>query len=369
MGQGRSAGRRRLTQLTPLALCALASCVSSLPDAEPFTRASAQLRAAVAESGRSSVSELRRLRESDPAPEAAATIAGLESAWAARVAALDAMVDYAAQVEALTRAGTSGNETVGMVADKLEQLADSAGIKALTGAAAPAVGPVLDVAKFVYGQIALARAAASLEDALAQAQPAVARIVSVLGTDMDDLWAALATCLEAQRSELLESHQVELAFRANLLAQRHALYALSGALDDAKSQEVAQLLHDEAALGSKPSDAAQAKALRQRAAEIYRSASALNPDQSARLRELSEQLAGTDEWYQPLQAQLELLEERRSAEHLLLAATRRGLDGWAVAHDALRKALRADRKRSPSFAALVASTREIKSLVERIDKL
>jgi hypothetical protein len=37
-----------------LLLCALVSCVSSLPNAEPFTRASAQLRAAGAESGRSS---------------------------------------------------------------------------------------------------------------------------------------------------------------------------------------------------------------------------------------------------------------------------------------------------------------------------
>jgi hypothetical protein len=314
------------------------------------------------------VSELRRLRESDPAPSAEAGIAELEAAWTARVAALDAMVDYAQQVEALARAGTSGSETVGMLADKLEKLANSAGIKALTGPAAPAIGPALDVAKFVYGQIALARAAVSLEDALDQAQPAVSRIVALLGADMDDLWAALATCLEAQRSELLESHQVELAFRATLIAQRHSLSALSGALDDARSQEVARLLRDEAALGGKPSDAAQARALRERVVELYRSASALNPDQSARLRELSAQLADTDEWYQPLQAQLDSLEERRSSEHLLIAATQRGLEDWAVAHDALRSALRADRKRSPSFAALVASAQQIKTLLERIDK-
>jgi len=75
----------------------------------------------------------------------------------------------------------------------------------MTPGASEAAALATDTARFIYEHIAVARAAGSLEKALAEVQPAVQRIAQVISDDVKDLDALLRVATQAQKNALEDS--------------------------------------------------------------------------------------------------------------------------------------------------------------------
>ena len=312
---------RTFSGLLGLLGCTLTACATTLPDAAPYAAASLQLRDAIAEGGRTTVQELRRLQASSLAPDDAARLAesigSLDSSWKTRIAALDAVVAYSESLQAIVDAGNTGDERVQEVASSLEGLAKAAGVVPVAGAVAE---PIVEVSAFVYAKIARMRAAKELRTSLREAVPAVERLGTVIGDDLEDLSETNAVALASQASSLTTSHQKGLAFRNRLVVERDALYA----------------------------------------------AESLDAAQNEKLVALTALIVQTDDWYGPLQEQLAAIRVRRAASEQLFAAAQRGLASWVVGHSELVEAIEAERARGPSVQSVLSSAAEIKSLIERI---
>ena len=162
-----------------LAISILAGGCSSLPDVSPFRSASSQLRLAVAESGAAVESELRLLPEGN---EQADT---LRDNWKERDNAFTAIVAYSDSISALVDSGNNGAKSAERVADSVKALGEAAGVA--IPASDQAVALATDIGKFLYEQIAKARAAKNLEKAMAAAQPGVDRIAEKISADLKDL--------------------------------------------------------------------------------------------------------------------------------------------------------------------------------------
>lgn len=157
-----------------LGVCGLLGGCGTLPDAKPFSDASAALAASVVVSGHAISDSLTEAGRAVPhdAQEYKALGKEFEMAWASRISAVQAAVTYSESIADLIGAGNQGAETVGKVADSLQALAAGVNIPM----AAPAVGMAGDIVKLVYARIAIVRASDKLESALAQAQPTVSRV-------------------------------------------------------------------------------------------------------------------------------------------------------------------------------------------------
>lgn len=332
------------------------------------------LRSALAETGQQAVARMRAQTDTAAfanSPGYPALVDQLDEAWKARLAAATAIVTYAEALEAVTDAGKSGSEAVEAVVNGVKGLAEAAGL-ALPGAGA-AAGVATDVAKFVYAQIALARAADTLAEALERAQPAVARIAQILRQDIDDLSAILQTVALAERNALRTQHQIELGFRDSLVERRDALYAQSGALDAPARTTLAALLRERERLQRKE-DRTEAEeqrltAIEAEVADLYQAAGALTPAERDELLALEQHLQAMQVWHGPLQRRLDAIEIRRRAEHELLTVASEAIDDWANRHDALRRAVAEGRKQPVSAEAVLDAAKQIKALVDRMRDL
>lgn len=305
------------------ALLFLTGC-RSLPDVQPFTDATIGLRSAVASSGAAVVGELGQVEITGAKEE----VGKLKDAWAERNRLFTALVQYANSIQSIVDAGRGGAAAAQGLADSLQRLANTAGlVQPGTGEAAAIVK---DAAVFVWDQIARVRAASSLEKALVAAQPAIERIVVVMGDDLKDLDSLARIACAAQRNGLKQANAVRLAYRERLTGSRDGLFErLNAALAEGKS--ASQL------------------------------------PEPAELKHLEELLANTDSWYGPLAADLEAISAREQVTRELIAATRSALDDWGAVHARLLTAVRA--RRLPSAAELVQSAERIRDLVTRLQDL
>jgi hypothetical protein len=301
----------------------VAGC-ASLPDIQPFTDATVSLRSAVASSGAAVVGELQRVEISGVKSNATA----LEAAWVERNKLFTSLVDYANSLQGIVDAGKTGAESVGALADSVKKLAAAAGI--VQPGAGEAAAVVTETAQFVYDQIAKARAAASLEKALAEVQPAIPRIAEEIAADMKDLDVTIRAASKAQKNALEESYQRETEYRDQLLtSRRNLLPKLQQALKDNKSP-------------SALSDAAE-------------------------LAKLDELLVSAEKACEPLNAQLAIINERERLGRQLITEVRSGLADWAATHSRMLTAVRT--KRVLSAAELAQAAQRIKALVEKFEKL
>lgn len=315
--------RRREFLFVPTLVLLLSGC-ANLPDAQPFTDATINLRSAVASSGAAVVGELERTELQGVKEQAKK----LEAAWTERNKLLTGLVEYANSIQAIVDSGKSGAESATALAASVGKLAQVANI--VQPGAGEAGALITETAAFVYARIAEARAAASLEKALTEVQPAVERITLTMAGQMQALDDLVRAACKAQRDELRIANQAKLGYRNSLLAAHERLLNQLRADLDA---------------GKKPSELSQTE----------------------ELRRLDELLAATDSWSGPLQDQLNAIGERERLSRQLITETRSAFADWGAAHARMLTAIRT--KRIPSAIELVQAAERIRELVERFKRL
>jgi|SRR6185295_12292422 len=215
----------KLGALALLVFSILAAGCGTLPDARPFADASATLAVAVKSSGQALADSLRDAGSAATPSDAKAyedLVGKFDAAWTERVKAVQAVAAYSEAIADLIDAGKEGEETVKKVGDQLQGLASAVGIPL----AGPAVAVASDIAQFIAGRVALVRASRKLEDALAQAQPAVERIAQHL---VDEAEKVLKPVLREAHANLVSSiktpYDADDSFAKQFAKQRDELRA------------------------------------------------------------------------------------------------------------------------------------------------
>lgn len=303
----------------------LLSGCASLPDTQPFTDATLSLRSAVAASGTAVVAELRHT----PLGHIEGSAKNLEDAWKTRDGVMSALVEYANSLQAITDAGKKGEESAKQLADAVNVLAQSLGAASLGASQGGALA--VETFGFVYGQIAKARAAKSLELALREIQPAIERIATLLAADLVKLDELIQVAIMAEHDALETDNQREIGYRRQLVDSRRQLMGVVG---NELKKENANITKIE------------------------------RTDELGRLDQL---LAATDGWNTAYTAEQKTIAERGRIAREMIAATQAAFSTWAAGHARLLAAVRA--KRTPSAVELAAAATRIRELVDRYRRL
>jgi hypothetical protein len=293
--------------LAAIALAAAAGCATP-PDAGRLADASAQLRSAIAASGSTVALELEAAGEADRARE-------LREAWTVPDRSAVALSLYSDAVAGIVRSGKEGGDTVRRLADAGVQLASGIGI-ALPAAGALAAG--VDLAAYVYQQIALARSAASLEQSLARMQPAVDRIADVIGRQLDDAQAILVNANKVAEVRMRDQFSDETGYLLALRKERQALYRVTP-LTTANAERLLQIEKVERTVTSR---------------------------------------------LEPMDAERKAASTRVRTALLLIAATRQAVIDWAGAHRQLLPAVRDGAVVDPH--ALLQSVADVRELIRKV---
>jgi hypothetical protein len=175
-------------------------------------------------------------------PELGEAVDQLREAWRFRLAAAAALTGYIDALASLHESGLQGAASARQVAAAAQDL-----LTALAGPTMPA--PYVHLAASLYGCVAQARAARSLEAALAAADGAVQAICLVLDRDLEDLDAILAaTAPELERRYRLP-HAALVSHRMGLERRRSDLETqLAAAASEAEFARIADELAQVASL-------------------------------------------------------------------------------------------------------------------------
>jgi len=224
--------RLRQALLAGIGACVLtvSSGCATLPDAGKLADASVQLRSAIVAGGSAVTLELEAAGDSARATE-------FRNAWATPDRSALALVAYAEAAAGIVKSGAEAGESVRRLADAGTQLASGVGI-ALPAAGALTAG--VDLAAWVYQQIALSRASKSLEESLARMQPAVDRITELIGKQLDDAQAILVNANKIAETKLRAKFQTETGYLLALGKERQALYLVTP-LTAANAQRLEQI--------------------------------------------------------------------------------------------------------------------------------
>jgi hypothetical protein len=294
-------------------LLVLAAGCTALPDVSPFATGSRQLAGAVKSSGTAISEDLHAT------PELEAKAKAFDNAWAVRNELMRAVVTYSDSLVAIVKASGDSREAARSLAEKVGGLAQAVGV--IQPGAGPAVDVAADTAAFVWAQIALARAAASLGEALKAAQPAIERL-TIIKSDSKDLVSVVRGLAEAQRSELSSTYNEAIGYRKDLAGRRAKLRAKFGTLTDAETTE---------------------------------------------LKRIDDFMAPPNAEVQKYDDLKTKIDTREKANLQLIAATRDAMEQWAAAHGEVALAL--ENRRPVSTESLTEATVELRDLVKRIREL
>ena len=314
---------RKVRRLLLTAVLAVLAGCASLPDMTPYRDATLQLRSAVVAGGDAVQSGLEsaaaRYAAGDPvAVQIKQTSDRFGTEWRARIDGADALLAYTEAVTDLARSGTQGDASARSLADALTGLANGVGVVLPP---AGTVATVTDAAAFVYGHIAAARAARSLDQALQTAQPAVDLLAARLSQDLQASLDILRAARGLQATALALKFNEETGYLRALARERKDIYAKA----------------------------------------------TLTPADERRLRQIGELFEATRQWREPMeQAQADLDAQYRLRVQLI-HATQAAVAEWAAAHRSLAAAVR--ERRSVNVEALVQATLEAKELVRRLRAL
>ncbi len=340
-----------LSPLLGLAGLLLAGC-RTLPDLQPFAGSTAQLASSVRGAGKSTSADAQALLEAyrddarqvrqEEGPAAAADLeatveklggatAKLQAAWGANVKMMEAVEGYSASLAQIAAAGKSGQASATAVGESLKSLLDAA------GTAFPGGDAVLGLAAKAYGQIAEARAAASLEQALAQAQPAIDEVARLLTANLENL----GQTNRALARELTAIHTDAARAQFNVGRERGLLRLAVAAHDELRLSVQAALKNSD--------PAAREKAL----AEIV-----------ARSRQLEDFIAVSRAKLAPVDTAVTAARARGERQGKFITAAIVATEEWAVYHRRLLAALRD--KQVPSAQALLAAAHDVRDLLTLI---
>jgi hypothetical protein len=297
-----------------LLVVVLAAGCATLPDVSPFASASRDLASAVRASGSAISGELHA------SPDVESQAKKFDDAWAARNLAMQAVVAYSDGLVGIVRATGEARASARSLADKLGALATAVNI-AQPGAGA-AIGVAADTGAFIWAQIALARGAESLDEALGHAQPAIDRLVEIIGRDTRDLARIVRAMAEAQRGALNKTYNTAMGYREVVEQEREKL----------RAKDFTGLVRSQSEL--------------KRAEELMALV-------SAEMQRYGEEKARID--------------AREKAGLLLVAATRDAMERWAAAHRDV--ALSLQNRRPVNVESLTAGAVELRTLVARIREL
>jgi len=303
---------------------ALTGC-AALPDVTPFASGTRQLAAAVRASGDAAVTIVAQEHSTAKAGQ-------LRDAWDARDKAMNAMVRYSDSLVAIAQGFSDAKANAANLGTSVEQLCMAAGLLVPGGGAAP--GIAIEIGTLITTQIAKAKAARSLAEALLEAQPVVDAVAAQLGrrlvqaragkqpsndiTDLVTIFDGVTSTIQTQRVAATQPTTDFLTVLAGRLA------ALQPAINAGTPAAVTEAMQLTAA-------AADAESTR----------------------------ASLDT---PFIERLEHIQRARTLAESLAAA----VDAWATAHADLAFAMA--QRRPVSIESLTDSALEIRALVKRMQE-
>jgi hypothetical protein len=228
MGQPRACWRT--LRIGVACAVALSTGCATLPDAGKLADASVQLRTAINAGGSAVVLELEAAGDPEHATQ-------FRKAWATSDRSALALAGYAEAVAGIVKAGNEAGESARRLADAGAQLANGVGI-ALPAAEALEAG--VDLGAWIYKQIAVARASKSLEESLANMQPAVDRVADVIGKQLEDAQIVLVSANQIADAKLRDRFSTETGYLIALAKERQALYQVTP-LTTANAQRLEQI--------------------------------------------------------------------------------------------------------------------------------
>ena len=306
---------RRTTWAVGVALLWCVSC-TSLPDPGPFVVATAELDEAVRASGRAVTDEFGRMTNGP------GLVQEFTKAWKAREAVLRAMVAYADSLRSIVAAAGQAGESGKQLAEKVGNLATAAGI--VDPAAGASVKVAAELAGRVWQEIAMARAASSLVQALDAVQPAIETIADTMAADTKDLHDAVAAALGNQLGQI----KGEPGYNDIVGFHLHAPIAK------------AAVLSEDLDPGS------------------------LTWGGRFRLEALERQLASTREDYERFQSLQVAALERSKRASALVQATGDAVARWGSAHRSLVEAMRA--RKPITLDSLLDAVEDVRQLIKKV---
>jgi len=287
-----------------IGVAALIQGCATLPNADKFADATAQMHVAVVASGSAVVASLDEAGEKERGEQ-------LRQAWKTTVAVTSAMAVYTDAVSDVLKSGTQGAESVRKVATAGQTLASTLGI-ALAG-----VKPAVDLLAAIGQHVAQAAAARTLEDVLSRMQPAAENTAELLGRQLDDVETILRAAGALSIVELKASVSDERGYLLSLRDERKMHY-------------------------QKP----------------------LDDKIAARLKQIEEVERGVQVKLDPVDRKIAAVEARVKSGRQLIGAARQLAAEWSVAHRQLLAAVQESRAVDPR--ALVAAVSEIRDLVQKV---
>jgi hypothetical protein len=338
---------RQLTLLGGVLLFALAAC-GSLPDVSPFAAATSELGSAVEQIGPAVSAEVAKI------PDSKGWVDDLDKAWAARVLAIDAMVEYSNSVAAIVNAGNEGSESAEKLGAAFTGLTKKAG-GLIPGA--EALAPIGDAVAFLTKTVISIRATSDLLEALEAAQPGVTQFSKLLAADLEDMGGVVTTANTGAMIKRKKAVAGKFSTLTGLRAQREKrqkkyLDALKKNSDhiDAMAERVST------GTGAQPAGSIALTQPPVSKAELE--------EMIAELKQIDAVIASNKSWLDPYEAGLKKDAERLMAAQQLITASQTAIRRWAAAHASLIVAVR--ESRVPSFHSLIKTAVEIEDLVKKL---
>jgi hypothetical protein len=310
---------------------------TSLPDTSGYTAATILIKSAVASVGDATeaqiISAANAIPESSKHRATAREAADrFRKAWDETVRSMDALIEYAESIEAIVSAGNTGAESAQQVVDAVKKLADSVAIDATTGAMKSVFDTVASTVTFIYSEIGKARAAKTLEQALARSGPVIVRIQELIQKQIADAKVVFEESIGLEHDELTTGANFGIYITRNReLEERKAKI-----LNRLPSIELADPTPD----------------TEKKAAEMKKELQIVNG--------LLKRIEPYMTTYRKLEADLR---QREKAGLSIIGGARTAVAAWSTSHLKLSKAIK---ERSPvSIDSLLAAVGEVRSLIEK----
>lgn len=320
------------TGAAAIGLAVLMSGCAAVPDLAGYKGATIALQQSVQSAGDAVHAELDLTGRSTGSAAIKSSAKSFQKSWKKRVDAMDALVRYAASLEAIAAAGNEGAESVEKLGGAVDSLIKTVGVTPAGAAAGEAAGILKEVVKVGYAEYAKRRAVDSLQASVSATGPIMTEVVSTIDSDLVQVRKALEAATRTQLGDL------EVAFEAVTDDRMSARSRLNNSLrfwilvtDDELTKDVPRLT--------------KVKERNELIKQISQRLDALQPDRE-----------------QYVHAR-DAIRTRHKRALGLIQATSEGLAAWAKSHADLADALATDTR--VDLASLVAATSRILDLVKQ----